>query len=271
MSEEGVITMITLWQAVLIALVAVLTELDGNIFGETKMREPIVTGFLVGLILGDVTKGLMLGAQMQLMWMGATAIGPTAGLDIGTGGTVGAAVAIATGTGLESAIMFGVPVSVIMQFVNTLLMAAYSGVMLEADKAIEDLKLARLGALHWLCVLLSAIKTFVLIFMLMYLGGDLIDTIVNGLPAWVSNGLNGIAALLPCLGFALLMSIIMDGSMWPYFIIGFVPAAFVGFDINMVGMAAVAVAIALIIWQLRSERAAATPQVAAASDDEWED
>lgn len=85
------------------------------------------------------------------------------------------------------------------------------------------------------------------------------------------NGLNGIAALLPCLGFALLMSIIMDGSMWPYFIIGFVPAAFVGFDINMVGMAAVAVAIALIIWQLRSERAAATPQVAAASDDEWED
>ena len=47
--------------------------------------------------------------------------------------------------------------------------------------------------------------------------------------------------------------------------------AFVGFDINMVGMAAVAVAIALIIWQLRSEQAAAAPQVAAASDDEWED
>ena len=65
--------MITLWQAVLIALVAVLTELDGNIFGENKMREPIVTGFLVGVILGDVSKGLMLGAQMQLMWMGATA------------------------------------------------------------------------------------------------------------------------------------------------------------------------------------------------------
>ena len=80
-----------------------------------------------------------------------------------------------------------------------------------------------------------------------YAQEGIVDTIVNGLPAWVSSGLNGIAALLPCLGFALLMSIIMDGSMWPYFILGFVPAAFVGFDINMVGMAAVAVAIALII------------------------
>ena len=263
--------MITLWQAVLIALVAVLTELDGNIFGENKMREPIVTGFLVGVILGDVSKGLMLGAQMQLMWMGATAIGPTAGLDIGTGGTVGAAVAISTGTGLESAIMFGVPVSVIMQFVNTLIMAAFSAVMLEADKAIERLKLGRLAALHWMCVLNSAIKTFALIFMLMYLGGDLIDGIVNGLPAWASSGLNGIAALLPCLGFALLMNIIMDGSLWAYFIIGFVPAAFVGFDINMVGMAAIAVAIALIIWQLRTSQAVSSPQAAVASDDEWED
>ena len=67
------------------------------------------------------------------------------------------------------------------------------------------------------------------------------------------------------------MNIIMDGSLWAYFIIGFVPAAFVGFDINMVGMAAIAVAIALIIWQLRTSQAGSSPQAAVASDDEWED
>ena len=87
--------MITLWQSVLIGLVVVATQLDGQVLGECKLREPIVTGFLVGLILGDVTKGLIIGSQMQLMWMGATAIGPTAGLDVGTGGTIGVAVAIA--------------------------------------------------------------------------------------------------------------------------------------------------------------------------------
>ena len=74
--------MITLWQSVLIGLVVVATQLDGQVLGECKLREPIVTGFLVGLILGDVTKGLIIGSQMQLMWMGATAIGPTAGLDV---------------------------------------------------------------------------------------------------------------------------------------------------------------------------------------------
>lgn len=270
--------MITLWQAALIGLVVVLTQLDGQVLGECKLREPIVTGFLVGLILGDVPKGLMIGAQMQLMWMGATAIGPTAGLDVGTGGTIGVAVALATNSGVESAIMFGIPVSVIMQFFNTLLMALFSGAMMMADKEVEKLNFRGLAVIHWGCTALLAFMYWLLTFMLMYFGSGIIDGIVNGLPEWVSNGLNGVAALLPALGFALLMKIIMNGSLWPYFILGFIPAAFVGFDMNMVGMAAVAVAIALIIFQIRSAQgsvapgaAVATPAGDIASDDEWED
>lgn len=269
--------MITLWQASLIGLVVVLTQLDGQIFGECKFREPVVTGFLVGLIMGDMAKGLMIGAQMQLMWMGATAIGPTAGLDIGTGGTIGVAVALSTNSGIESAIMFGVPVSVVMQFASTLLMAMFSGAMLMADKEVERLNFKGLALIHYGCTLLIAIMYWAFTFVLMYFGSGIIDSIVNGLPEWVSNGLNGVAALLPALGFALLMKIIMNGSLWPYFIIGFVPAAFVGFDMNMVGMAAVAIAIALIIFQVKSSQGSAAPQPATvisdsiASDDEWED
>ncbi len=269
--------MITLWQAALIGLVVVATHLDSQLLGECKLREPVVTGFLVGLILGDVTQGLIIGAQMQLMWMGATAIGPTAGLDIGTGGTIGVAVALTTGSGVESAIMFGVPVSVVMQFVNTLLMALFSGAMAMADKEVDKLNFRGLAMIHWGCTILLVALYWILTFSLMYFGSGIIDTIVNGLPEWVSNGLNGVAALLPALGFALLMKIIMNGSLWPYFILGFVPAAFVGFDMNMVGMAAVAVAIALIIFQIKSgqgqvvQPAVATSATDIASDDEWED
>lgn len=269
--------MITLWQAALIGLVVVLTQLDGQVFGECKFREPVVTGFLVGLIMGDMPKGLMIGAQMQLMWMGATAIGPTAGLDVGTGGTIGVAVALATNSGIESAIMFGVPVSVIMQFASTLLMTLFSGAMIMADNEVEQLNFKRLTLIHFGCTALIAIMYWTLTFVLMFFGTGVIDGIVGGLPEWVSKGLNGVAALLPALGFALLMKIIMNGSLWPYFIIGFVPAAFVGFDMNMVGMAAIAVAIALIIFQVKSGQGQAEAQHATAmpggiaSDEEWED
>ena len=103
-------------QAALIGVVAALSVLEGGWLGECKLREPVVTGFLVGLILGNVKEGLIIGAQLELIWMGTASIGPTAGLSIGTGGTIGTAVALSTGSGIEVAMAFGVPVSILMQF-----------------------------------------------------------------------------------------------------------------------------------------------------------
>ena len=70
----------------------------------------------------------------------------------------------------------------------------------------------------------------------MFFGNELIEGIVNNMPDWINTGLGGVAALLPCLGFALLLNIIMEKRLIPYFILGFIPAAYVGFDLTMVAI-----------------------------------
>ena len=75
--------------------------------------------------------------------------------------------------------------------------------------------------------------------------------------------------MLPCVGFALLLNIIMEKDLAPYFIIGFIPSAFVGHDLNMIAIVAIALAIALIIFELKSAIGSAAP--AAPVVDEWED
>lgn len=261
----------TLLQAVLIGCVAALTQLEGGWLGECKLREPVVTGFLVGLILGDVKTGLIIGAELQLMWMGATGIGPTAQLDIGTGGTIGAAVAIMTHTGTSSAILFAVPVAVIMQFLNTLLLSGYSGLMHVADRRIDTLNFKGIRHIHYLCGFLTFLMYFSLTFVVMYFGNNTINAIVKGLPDWVNAGLKGVAALLPCLGFALLLNIIMEKKLIPYFVLGFIPAAFIGHDISMVGIAAVAVSVAAIIYMINQNTLNSVKVEKDNSDDEWED
>ena len=188
---------ITVIQAILIAGVVALTNLDGNFFGEMKFREPIVTGFLVGLILGDVPKGLIIGAELQIIWMGATGIGPTAQLDIGAGGTIGTAVALLTGKGAEVAITFGLPVAVIMQFLNTLLMTLYSVLMHHVDNLIDELKEKQMVFIHILCGMITALMYGSLTFVVMYFGNNTINAIVKGLPAWANRGLNAVAVVLP--------------------------------------------------------------------------
>ena len=65
---------VSILQALLIGVVASLTCIEGDFLGECKLREPLVTGFLVGLILGEPVKGVIIGGQLQLIWMGATGI-----------------------------------------------------------------------------------------------------------------------------------------------------------------------------------------------------
>ena len=120
-------------QALLIGCVAGLSQLDGSLFGECKIKEPLVTGLLVGIILGNVTEGCRIGAQLQLVWMGVTGIGLTSGLAIGPGGTLGVAYALMTNASIETAIAFGIPVSVLLSSVGDLKCTAFAALAHRAD------------------------------------------------------------------------------------------------------------------------------------------
>ena len=258
----------SLIQAILIGCVAALTQLEGDWLGECKLREPVITGFLVGLIMGDVTKGLMIGGALQLMWMGATNIGPTAGLDIGSGGTIGAAVALMTGSDLEVAVAFAIPVAVVVQMVNILKMTTFSGLMHKADAYIDEGNEAKVIGIHFLCGIFTFLIYWSFTFVVLYFGEGVINTIVNGIPGWVHNGLGAVAVVLPAMGFALLLNLLWEIKLVPFFAIGFIAAAYLGMD--MVGVCALSVAIASIMYMIKKD---GTTQevVAVAANDEWED
>ena len=252
-------------QAALIGCVAALSVLEGGWLGESKFREPVVTGALVGLILGDLRQGLIIGAELQLIWMGAVAIGPTPGLSIGTGGTIGTAIALMTGSGIEVAMAFGVPVSILMQFLATLIDTAYSAPMHTVDNLIDEgNQEKKIVFIHYLCGILTFAIYFSLTFVVLYYGNSAIQGIVNNLPAWVNSGLGAVAKVLPALGFALLLNLLLTKDLVPYFVIGFVLAAYMG--LSMIAVAAVMIAVAMIMFQIKSGQINVNLQTTNASD-----
>ena len=74
-----------------------------------------------------------------------------------------------------------------------------------------------------------------LTFVALYFGNEVINVIVNNLPAWMTNGLNAVAKVLPALGFALLMNLLLEQDLIPYLIIGFALTAWLG--MSMIGVA----------------------------------
>ncbi len=247
---------IEIWQALLIGCVAALTALEGDFLGECKLREPLVTGFLVGLILGDVRQGIIIGGQLQLIWMGATGIGLSAQLDIGCGGTIGTAIALMTNSGAEVAMAFGLPVSILMQSLNVLKMTGFSGIMHKVDRYAEEGNMKGMIRLHYFCGFITFLLYCVPTFVSVYMGSGLVQTVVDSLPQWAMDGLTAVSALLPALGFAMLLQILMETKLIPFFIVGFVVAAYT--DLTMLAITLLAVAVALVMYWLKSDRPAGT-------------
>ncbi len=260
----------TALQAILIGIVSALSTLEGGWLGECKFREPVVTGACVGLIMGDLKQGLIIGAQLELIWMGTSSIGPVAGLAIGPGGTIGTAIALSTGTGVEAAMMFGVPVSVLLQFMQSLIDTAYSGPMHTVDNLIDQGgQEKKIIMIHWLCGIITFFIYFILTFVALYFGNNAINAIVSNLPAWVSSGLGAVAKVLPALGFALLLNLLLEKNLIPYLIIGFCLSAYLG--LSMVGVAAVSIALAWIIYLERSRKMNTSMPVSASANNADDD
>ena len=106
-------------QALLVALVGIIATIDYN--GPLFMiHRPLVTGTLTGLVLGDITQGVIIGSSLELMWLGVTGIGGYTPPDTISGAIVGTALGILSGQGPTAGSGIAVRVSVEAQQVDDL-------------------------------------------------------------------------------------------------------------------------------------------------------
>lgn len=96
-------------QYLLVALVAFIASMDEQLFGITMLGRPLFTSLFVGLILGDVQQGVIVGAALESMFMGAIMVGAAVPPEVYASGVLGCAFAVITGTGTATAVALALP------------------------------------------------------------------------------------------------------------------------------------------------------------------
>lgn len=97
-------------EALLLGLVAFIAQSEYAL-GTSLISRPIVTGLLTGLVLGDVQTGVIMGATLELAFIGSFSVGASIPPDVVTGGILGVAFAITSGAGTETALLLGLPIA----------------------------------------------------------------------------------------------------------------------------------------------------------------
>ena len=245
---------------ILIALIAVFGHSE-DFLGTTLLSRPLVLGPLVGLVLGDLTQGAMIGATLELIFMGNIKVGAAIPPDVVTGGVLGTAFAIISGKGPAIALAIAVPVSILAEMVISGLFVLRAMLNKKFDKYAEDGDYKKIQQLHILSGLLRPLLMGAIILLTLQLGAEAMKTFLDMIPKWVQSGLQVAGNMLPALGFALLMHLMFNKKVAPYFFLGFMLAAYLKLPVIAIG--GLGVIIALIITQV-------TPKDTSDDDDEFE-
>lgn len=229
---------------ILITLIAVLGYSE-DYFGTVLVCRPIVLGPLVGLVLGDPVQGIIIGATLELVFMGVMSIGAAIPPDIISAGVLGTAFAIMSGKDAAVALALAVPISLLAQMIKSAIYVFRSVFNKKFDQYAHDGDYNKLQWLHFGVFLIVPVTMGILIFLTLFLGSSAMESFLNMIPAWVNTGLSAAGNLLPAVGVAMLMSLMFSKKYAPYYFLGFVLAAYMGLPVIAIGIMGVILAVIL--------------------------
>ena len=194
------------------------------------MQKPLVAGTVVGIILGDPVQGVIIGAAIQLPYIAFISAGGTAPVDPGLAGTLGTALAIASGADPQTAVTLAMPIGLLGTVIWVAHMTIDVFFVHMADKAAGEGDLDRINFLH-------VVPPQIILFLISVIPVTLaVTTILGYLDGTPLHVLQVIGGLLPALGIAMNLRSINRPNTMLFFILGFVMSIYMGLDVIVIAV-----------------------------------
>jgi len=218
-----------------------------DLLGTTLLSRPLVLAPLVGWALGDWQQGVVIGASLELIFMGNIKVGAAIPPDVVTGGVLGTAFAMISHKGVGIALALAIPISILAEMLLSALFVTRSVFNKTFARYAEEGNWRAVQRLHVLSGFIKPVLMALVGFLTLQLGADVMKAFLDRIPAWVNTGLQVAGNLLPALGFALLMNLLFHKRVAPYFFLGFLLAAYLKLPVIAIG--GLGVIIAFLVTQ----------------------
>lgn len=214
-------------------------------YGYWMISRPVFAGPLIGLIMGDLPTGLFVGGTVELMYMGVLPIGGSVPPNAQIAGILSTVFAITSGGNPEVGIALALPIGVLAQLM--IMMAWNVNIILVhgADKYLLAGDYKKVEKKHLMGLLVFLVIFFVTTFLAVFFGSEWVNSLVTAMPDVLTDGLKVASGILPAVGMAMLLKMMNFKRYWPFFLIGFVFAAWLQLPVLAVSVAAVGIVFAL--------------------------
>lgn len=235
-------------QTAALAALCVFVCFGGNwLWGQTMIERPLVVGMVAGIVFGDIRTGILIGASLEAIFMGAVDIGGALSAEPVTATVLATTFAITLDVNTKAALALAVPIGVFGAFISMFLKNVVMNIFAPlVDKAASDDNPKELTWLHYGMWFTNYFIFSLVTFFAVLAGARPVQHLVNQIPANLMAGLSATGGLLPAVGFAILMRMLWSKELSPYYFLGFILAAYM--KLPSVAVAAIGIIIVVIQW-----------------------
>lgn len=209
------------------------------------VRQPMFLAVPIGLMMGDLSGAMQIGAALQLIYLGAIAPGGNLPTDEALASCIAIPLALAAGLSPELSVTIAMPVGLIGVLADNLRRTYASAFVRMSDRAAEEGDYKKLGrSAFWYPFLVAIPLRIVPVVLALMVGPDAVAAFLDAIPEWAINGLSIAGGLLPALGFAVTIIVIGNKKLIPYFFLGYIMLSYTG--MNVIGISVIGVCLALI-------------------------
>ena len=246
----------TFVQALLIGLLGYCSAkwaipLWGDMGGWWTCGRPLVAGMLIGIILGNVSQGIILGCAVNALYLGSITVGGVAANDINFAAYIGIPLAMVSGATVEEALTLAALLGALGVFMWNFvkIINVYWIRVMEKQIAADNLDNAARVPLY--ANIFLFICRFFPIFLACLLGPEIMQGVMNAIPPQLSAIIGIFGGMLPLIGFAIILkTCVKQYYELLYFVFGFI--LFTSFQVSIIAIFVVALVFACIDFKYGS-------------------
>ena len=230
----------------------IISILDPYIMSWQCLNRPIVVAPLAGLILGDFKTGIIMGASLESIFMGISAIGGSIPADATTSSIIAVAYTILTGADIEAGLAIALPIGTVMASIAGMFTPIWASLAAYWEKLAAECNPRKFAfqTIGFSC--LTPLINVVILFFAVSYGVEGLNAFLASMPAWVMTGLGAATSMMLAVGFAILTSMIWNNEVGIFFFVGYVMVAYFGMATLPIAILGAAIAITMFMGEKRS-------------------
>ncbi|WP_057491520.1 PTS mannose/fructose/sorbose transporter subunit IIC [Streptococcus orisasini] len=264
---------LSILQIILIFIWSSVTGM-GSVLDEFQTHRPLIACTVTGLILGDITTGVILGGTLELIALGWMNIGAAQSPDSALASVISTILVIVGHQDIQKGIAIALPVAVAGQVLTVLVRTVTVAIQHIADKEAEKANFGKIIFLHFFALVFQAMRVAIpATLVAVFVDARAVTRMLDAIPEVITGGLTVAGGMIVVVGYAMVLNMMYIKYLAPFFFAGFILGGYL--DLSLLSFGILGLIIAIIYVQLNPNFAKAAPSQATdntvLADDELED